>query len=229
MANLTKLIQERMPVQAMDAWLEATNVPRARLGLSQCGHKCKRYLWYCHQGYTGKTPEGRVLRLFELGNILEEQTIEELKAVGYNHHSCQKEVVLSLDGLTLKGHIDGSIEGLPESSQPHLFEHKTASDKRFNQLVKCGNYREWSEGYWWQLQFYCLGLNLKRAAVFVYNKNTSEIYFERVKFEKQATLERIADVFAAITSEQPPERACPRRDWYEAKFCNLSPVCWENE
>lgn len=229
MADLTQIIRENMPVQAIDAWYEATNVPRTRLGLSQCGHKCLRFLWYKHHGYTGKTPGGRVLRLFELGNILEEQTIRELKTVGYTHHSCQKEVNLTLDGVTLTGHIDGILEGLLESSQPHLFEHKTCSDKSFKNLDKCGSYREWNEQYWWQVQLYMLGLNLKRAAVFVYNKNNSELYFERIKFERQATLERIADVFTAIGQESPPERACPRQDWYEASWCDLKKICWEGE
>lgn len=210
-------------IDAINDHYEATNVPRTHLGLSQAGHACSRFLWYAHAGFPGKQPEGRVLRLFQLGNILETQTIQDLQAAGYSLTRGQEEVALTLDGITLTGHIDGvlNIDGVD-----HLFEHKTASNKKFNQLLKSNSYAIWNPSYFWQLQAYCLGLDLEYAAVFVYNKDNSELYFEKLPFDRVATLGKIADVFKAIGQPTPPERLCPRVDCFESLWCNHHEVCW---
>jgi hypothetical protein len=108
-----------------------------------------------------------------------------------------------------------------------LFECKSASDKRFNELKKLGDYEKWDEKYSFQIQAYMLGLKLKRAAVFVYNKNTSEMYFERIKLRKDETIDRIRNVFEAITSPVEPDRKCIRADYFEAKWCPYQRECWK--
>jgi CRISPR/Cas system-associated exonuclease Cas4 (RecB family) len=215
-------------VDAINADYEARNVPRSRLGLSQAGHQCKRCLWYTHHGFPAKQPEGRVLRLFQLGNILEDQTIIDLKSAGVLHHSNQKEVRHSRGDITLTGHIDGIVEGLLESPEtPHLFEHKTCSLKKYNELLKCGSYQKWNETYYWQVQFYMLGLKLTRAAVFVYCKDNSALYMERIKLDRQATIDKLHAVFDAISEAVPPKRSCPTQAWHEAKWCNYYDECWK--
>jgi len=226
MGNLEKYIGPTT-IDAINAQYEASNKQRSRLGLSACGHKCNRYLWYTHNGYNKKKHEGRLLRLFQLGNILEDQTILDLKMAGFKHHSCQKQVLFSHGDVELLGHIDGIVEGLIEAPKtPHLFEHKTASKKKYNELLKLGSYRKWNEGYYWQVQFYVLGLKLKRAAVFVYCKDDSRLYMERVKPDREATIRKLEDIFEAITADIEPQRACPNKSWYEAKWCDFYEVCW---
>lgn len=226
MTNIAEVVNEVSTVKAVDLWYEADRKPRTRLGLSQCGHKCPRYLWYCHHGYSGEQPEGRILRLFHLGNLLEDQTIADLRATGCIVHSQQRQVNFEYEDIALTGSIDGIIEGLVEAPKtPHLFEHKTASLKKYNELMKKG-YREWNESYYWQVQFYMLGLKLKRAAVFVYCKDDSRLYMERISLDKDATIDRLRDVFRAISMDTEPERSCPRADWWEAKFCTFYGVCF---
>ena len=230
MSNIAEIINNKNIVTMIDAInraYEKNNVPRARLGLSQCGHKCKRYLWYCHNGFIGTQPDGRVLRLFQLGNILEDQTIADIQSAGFDIHSGQKHVEFTLDGITLTGSIDGIVEGLIESPKnPHLFEHKTCSLKKFKELKKKGSYRDWNEVYYWQVQVYMLGLGLTRAAVFVYCKDNSELYMERIQLDEGATIDRLQDVFLAIGQMTPPERACPDADYFEAKWCPFYKECW---
>jgi len=227
MANLAEVINEVSTVAAVDLWYEADRKPRTRLGLSQCGHKCPRYLWYCHHGYIGEQPDGRVLRLFHLGNLLEDQTIADLRAAGCVLHSQQRGVKFDYESVTLTGSIDGIVEGLIEAPvTPHLFEHKTASKKKYDELIKKGSYRAWNEGYYWQVQFYMLGLKLTRAAVFVYCKDDSRLYMERIKLDRDATIDRLRDVFTAIMATKPPDRACPRPDWYEARWCQFYMECF---
>ena len=227
MTDLTEFLPGT--VEAIDAFYEANLEPRTRLGLSECGNKCTRRLWYKHIGDPGKQPEGRVLRLFQLGNILEEQVIADLKAAGVNHHSDQKEVVFELDDTVLTGHIDGIVEGLLEAPKtPHLFECKTASLKKFTELQKKGSYRDWNEVYFWQVQFYMLGLNLSKAAVFVYCKDDSRLYMERIPLNKEATVKKLQEVFRAITAPTPPERLCPNASWFEAKWCPYYTRCFND-
>ena len=227
MVNLAEVINQESSVNAIECDYEARNIPRSRLGLSQAGHECPRYLWYCHHGYIGKQPDGRVLRLFQLGNLLEDQTILDLKSAGFYHHSSQKQVTFSNNGIVLKGHIDGIVEGLLESPKtPHLFEHKTCSGKKYKELIKAGSYKAWNEVYYWQVQIYMLGLKLKRAAVFVYNKDTSELYMERIKLHRDATIKKLEHVFNAISGDIP-ERKCPNAGFYKAKWCVFYEECFK--
>jgi len=227
MSNISEIINEKSTVAAVDLAYEAKRVQRRRLGLSQAGHKCGRVLWYKHHGYDEPEIEGRILRLFKLGEILEDQTIADLQYAGFNVHSQQKPVEIEMEGVKLTGSIDGIIEGLIEDpTTPHLWEHKTASLKKYNELIKKGSYRSWNEIYYWQTQFYMLGLGMDWAAVFVYCKDDSRLYQERIPLDKDATVDRLQDVFRAISMENLPERACPRADWWEARFCPFYNECW---
>lgn len=227
MADLTFLEEQPGTVDAVNLDYEARRVPRDWLGLSQAGHECKRYLWYTHNGYQGKPIEGRVLRLFQLGNVIEDQVIADLMSAGVRHYAGQREVKFTQDGVELVGHIDGIVEGLIESpATPHLFECKSASDKKFRELVKLGDYEKWNPVYGFQVQAYMLGLKLKRAAVFVYNKNTSEMKLFRVKLRREETIKKLQGIFEAITSPVKPDRKCPRADYYKAKWCDFREICF---
>jgi hypothetical protein len=228
MADLSCLFEkEPTTIAAIDAWYEAKDSQRSWLGLSQAGHKCPRFLWYRHNGYKGKPIEGRVLRLFQLGNVLEEQVIIDLKSIGIHHHSSQKEVTFTQGDLKLTGHIDGIVEGLVESpATPHLFENKSASKKKFEELVKLNSYQKFNETYYWQIQFYMLGLKLTRAAVFVYNKDNSSLYMERIRLDKEATIAKLQMVFDAISGDIP-DRIQNRADNFECKWCDFHKECFK--
>jgi CRISPR/Cas system-associated exonuclease Cas4 (RecB family) len=229
MADLSFLQQQPGTLDAINLWYESQREPRHHLGLSQAGHSCPRYLWYRHHGYQGKPIEGRVLRLFQLGNDLEDRVVADLRACGFSIHHQQREVVFKQGDFRLVGHIDGIIEGLIESAAtPHLFECKSASKKKFDELVKLGDYRKWNEIYYWQTQFYMLGLKLKRAAVFVYCKDDSRMYMERIKIDKEATVERMQWIFDSITQAEPPERKCKRADAWDAKWCDFYSECFSS-
>jgi len=227
MADLSFLHQQPGTVDAINRAYERARKPRGYLGLSQAGHECRRYLWYMHQGEIGEQPEGRVLRLFELGELVESQVIGGLSMAGCLVYHQQREVVFTQGEVRLVGHIDGIVIELVEApNTPHLLEIKSASKKKFDELLKLGNYEKWNEVYRWQIQFYMMGLRLKRAAVFVCCKDDSRLYMERIKLDKQAATERLQRVFEAITSPLEPERACPRADYYKAKWCQHYAQCF---
>jgi len=226
MVDLTNILDQGSPGRAVEAWYAANQQQRTHLGLSEVGHECHRYLWYRHNGYEQAPIDGRVLRLFQLGNLIEDQAIKDLISAGYTITDNQKEVFFEHHDIKLTGHIDGIITGLLESSKPHLWECKSANDKSFNKLLKCKSYEKWSSKYYAQIQVYMLGLKLDRALVYVENKNDSSIYTERVKLNAEYAVNLLQDVFTAILQKSPPERLCPSQSWYIAKRCPFSDVCW---
>lgn len=228
MANLD-FLAEQGTVAAIDAAQEARRKPRLRLGLSQAGHPCGRCLWYRHHGYATPTPEGRILRLFALGDAVENLIIGELNDAGCQVFHQQQKVELRWGGeAKLVGHIDGKVRGLRESPETtHLLECKSASKKKFDELLRLQDYAQWNEVYGWQVQFYMLGLHLKRAAAIVYCKDDSRLYMERIQLNKKATVERLTWVFHQITEAEPPERLCRRPDDFRAKWCDFYQECFK--
>jgi len=227
MADLS-FLNETTSIAAIDADYEARYKPRNRLGLSQCGHICDRWLWYKHNGVQAEPPNGRVLRLFQLGNLLEDQLAIDLMSAGFTIHSQQKYVEFTQDNLRIRGSVDGIIEGLIESNKPHLWECKSMASKGFSKLLKDG-YEAYNPQYKAQLHCYMMGLKLNRAYVTVYNKDTSKLYAERIKLDRKfahATLQRVFDIMGTSVA---PERACPRQDWYEAKWCDYRDLCWNQQ
>ena len=222
MVDLTNIITG--PGHEIDVWYEKNQTSRTWLGLSEIGHPCLRYLWYAHRGYPRPPLDGRTLRLFELGNVLEDVIVKDLGHAGYRVHSQQKEVVIEDGDVRLTGHIDGIIERV--TTEPHLLEIKTAGEKSFAALKKYGSYERWNPRYKGQVQIYMALLKLKRCLVVVYNKNTSELYTERIKSDMDYVSGRLVDVFSALRRNVPPDRTCPRADWFEAKFCGFYGECF---
>jgi len=224
MSDLTALIGG--PGQTVEAWRESEYSARARLGLSEAGHKCNRFLWYAHHAAPQIPPDGRVLRLFRLGELIEDQAISDLRDAGFILHSQQKEVKIEDGDITLLGHIDGIIEGLKESAKPHLLECKSANEKSFKALRKSG-YEAWNEKYKAQIHIYMTLLKLDRCLVWVENKNDSSIYTERINVNKDFAVKTLERVFKSIRQDDPPERSCPSMSWYEAKWCRYREVCFK--
>lgn len=225
MSDLTGLLSKNNPENKIDQYYEDQFKPRTHLGLSQCGHECPRYLWLKHHGHKEPAPDGRVLRLFELGNVVEDLVVSDLEKSGYTVTDQQEPVEFNWNETILPGHTDGRISGLEESSKVHLLEIKSCNDKRFKLLKKEG-YCKWSEMYKFQIMAYMLGLDLDRCLVVVYNKNTSELYTERVKLVKQWIIDKLEHVFDVITQDTPPNGICHSATFWKSRFCGFRDVCF---
>jgi len=188
---------------------------------SELGADCDRYLWYYSHGHAKKQKvPGRIARLFDDGHYLEDRIIKTLRGIGYKVYGEQKELIFP-DGKS-KGHIDGIVEGLPESSAPHLLECKTMNDKNFKQLQKR---KEPEHKHSVQMQLYMGLLGLKDALYIVYNKNDSELYVQRVKFNKSFYDAQMARHQRILNAETPPQRISDRPEFYKCKMCELRNMC----
>lgn len=205
-------------VDMIEAKRAGDNIPRQYLGLSEIGNKCPRWLWYAHHNTPSKPVEGRIIRLFRTGNIIEDAIISDLESIDIEVTDRQREVVIVNGNITLKGHIDGIVSG-------QLLEIKSANEKYFKQLLKVG-YEKWNPKYKAQAHVYMVLCDLEECMVVVENKNDSNLYIETLKLDRDYVTKLLIDVFAAITLPEPPERICPDVSWYESKCCKYQEVCF---
>jgi len=209
-------------IEAIDEYYYANQQQRRHLGLSQIGHKCKRFLWYKHRGHDEKKTDGRTLRLFELGNIIEAQIVFDLAMIGIAVIKRQYQVSFTFNDITLTGSIDGIVN----IDVPMLWECKTMNEKNFAKLKKEG-YEKYSEQYKTQLHAYMLGIKLKKALVTVYNKNNSELYDEVICIDEEWIIDKLTDVFKTISMDSLPAGICTDEKYFEANSCPFKEACFK--
>lgn len=198
-----------------------TLLPREYLGLSQIGHRCARFLWYTFRWYYTETVSQRKLRIFERGNLEEPRVIRDLNKAGCSVSDEQHEIILS---PYIKGHIDGIVTSLPDSSKPHLLEIKTMNEERFKSLKKVGLEKE-NFVYWAQAHLYMRHMGLSRTLFVATNKNTEERHYERIRRDTglaDLLTDRANDI---VNSDIPPRKISESPSWHECKYCPAKEVC----
>ncbi|MFZ3048048.1 MAG: hypothetical protein WA151_19200, partial [Desulfatirhabdiaceae bacterium] len=222
MINIDYGEDDATSAKAIDAYLESTQTYRDWLGLSAIGHKCSRYLWYQSHGFQNQTEprEARLLRTFAFGNVIEDLLAQWLIGAGFDLSCRQWKVKFTRGDQVLQGSIDGKICGLLEApSTTHLWEAKSVNSKGFAKFLKNG-YEEYSPQYKTQIHCYAFGIGLSRIFACVMNKDTSELYTERIKVNIEYAKSQLNRAFDIIELKHPPDGTCPKADFYEAKWCN---------
>lgn len=194
--------------------------PRDYLGMSQIGDACDRRLWYAINGYMPVAKDGRIYLIFELGFAIEDIIIKNLRKAGYEISDTQTEFE-DFDGK-FKGHCDGIIYGV--TKKPHILECKSANDNKFNQFKKSG-IRDVSPQYYCQAQCYMGYSGLERALFVIYNKNTSEIYAERIYFDKEDFEMLRARAKYILESTTPPPKYDEDPANFECRYCDYRFEC----
>ena len=202
---------------------------RDHLGASGIGAECSRAIWYSWRWATRARFTGRLLRLFQTGHLAEERFAIDLRSAGIQ--------VMTVDPDTGKqwlcrdesGHFGGSADGVgvgfPEAPKAwHVTEFKTHSAKSFASLTKDGVEKSKPQ-HFTQMQIYMHLLGIERAAYLAVNKDTDDLYFERVRYDAEAALRLVAKAHRIIASENPPERISADPTWFQCKFCQHHAVC----
>ena len=205
--------------EKMDRWIEEDNDRfRQHLGMSGIGDDDERKSWLNFRWSLPSPFKGRMLRLFDLGNHIEDQMVDFITKSGVIDISAVDAQGKQYRASFIGGHFGGSCDGfvkrvLEENPDEVLvFECKSANDKRFKELEKMGDYEGWSKAYQWQLHCYMGCFGLKKALAVVVNKNTSEIYSEVVDFNPHIWEEAQERATRIITSDRPPD-GMHERDW----------------
>ena len=216
---------------------------RGHLGMSQIGKTDERTLWLAFRWCLPNEFEGRTLRIFDLGHVLEDAIIgylrrckvKDARSLGIEPGSEKGQdeplfEILDIDPATQKqykfnddlgGHFSGSldlrIKGLPEAPKTwHVGDVKTAKDSKFQEFKKHGT-KEVSPEYYGQAQSYMAKTGTDRAVYIYYNKDTSEIWIDRIKKEKFAFEKYLQKAERIVHADAPPESGYPSRNWFEIK------------
>jgi|TARA_R110000751_G_scaffold35053_1_gene86495 hypothetical protein len=206
----------------VDQWLEDNNEQhRGHLGFSVIGDDDEHKLWMNFHWCLPNSFEGRMLRLFDLGNRIEDQVVENIRDSKVMAIASHDKDGNQFRASTLGGHFSGSCDGLlravlppPDEEEVILLEIKSANDKRWNELEKLGDYELWSETYRWQIHGYMGVFGLTKCMVVVVNKNNSKIYSQIIEYnpgiweKAQERAERI------IGSDSPIDKGRKsEKDW----------------
>lgn len=200
---------------------------RDYVGASILGEECMRKIWYIYH-MPKPVEDPRVQRIFDMGNLIEDYLVSLLEKTGAKVWTKNPETGEQF-GFTegnVGGHCDGVIQGIPESSKPHLLEFKSANAKGFKEFVDKGCKGK-SMTYWVQVQVYMYKLNLNDCLFIVMNKDNQELYFERIKKEKGVGKMYIDRGNMVAEMESEPERKYMNPSFWKCKFCNWRVECWK--
>jgi hypothetical protein len=217
-------------VAAIYRWHKATadGGHRAHLGASVIGHACERYLWLSFRWAGREDFDGRMLRLFDTGKRAEGRFVEELRGIGCEVHDCDEfgqQFRVSDVGGHFGGSMDGAVLGLPEAPKTwHVLEFKTHSARSFADLCKAG-VREAKPQHWAQVQVYMGFTGMERAMYLAENKDTSEVYAERIEFDQVEFTKLVEKARRIITATVPPSRLSDDPAWFECKWCHFHAQC----
>jgi PD-(D/E)XK nuclease superfamily len=203
------------------------NDHRPHLGASLIGEQCERRLWYTFRWAGREAIDGRMLRLFETGELAEARFVSDLRSIGVEVHD------KAPDGSQWRvtahgGHFGGSMDGagtnVPGSEGWHVFEFKTHSAKNFSGLVKNGVAKH-KPLHLAQTMIYMGLTGMGRALYLACNKDTDELYSEIIDYDQAAFDRLMAKALRVIAASEPPARISEKPDWYECRFCPHKAVC----
>ena len=202
---------------------------RPHLGASLIGKDCERALWYDVRWCTAIRHSGRLLRLFETGQREEGRLVDNLRKTGAT--------VLEVDPATGRqfrveahgGHFGGSLDGvalglLEAPKTWHVLEFKTHSAKSFADLV-AKTVRESKPQHFAQMQVYMHLTGLTRAMYLAVNKDTDDLYVERIEADHDFAERLLEKAGRIIFASVPPERISADPSWYLCRFCDHAELC----
>lgn len=231
MAELPKI--EAGTVRAIYSAWETSRKPWDSIGLpmSALGSDCDAAIWFTFR--LASEPEkltGQKLRLFETGNIEETRMIADLRRIeGVDVLDIDPETgrqfKMMLLGGHLRGKLDGLATGLPEAPiKQHVLECKSHNDKNFKLLLKSG-VKIAKPAHYRQCLVYMHATGRDRCLYLAVNKNTDELYSERIRFDPVEALTLIARLERIIKSNSVPPRISENPDKWPCILCEHKEVC----
>jgi hypothetical protein len=206
---------------------DADSGNRPHLGASLIGHACERYLWMTFRWVESKKFPGRMLRLFETGQLEEARFVANLRRIGIEVHDVDatgNQWRVSDIGGHFGGSMDGAARGFPEAPKTwHVVEFKTHSEKSFKELSK--GVQTAKPQHYAQMQVYMGLTGMDRAFYMAVNKNTDELYTERVEFDQVEFARLKARAERVINAAEPPLKISEDPSWYVCKMCDFHEHC----
>lgn len=202
---------------------------RVHLGASLIGKDCERALWYDFRWVTPARHSGQLLRLFETGQREEARLVQNLRRIGATvlevAPDTGRQFRVEAHGSHFGGSLDGVALGLQEAPKTwHVLEFKTHSAKSFADLV-AKKVRESKPLHYAQMQIYMYLIGLTRAMYLAVNKDTDDLYVERVEADPDFARRLLDKAGRVIFAMTPPPRISEDPCWYQCRLCDHAPVC----
>lgn len=201
---------------------------RPHLGGSLIGHECDRHLFYSFRWSLAKYFDGRMLRLFETGELAEDRFVTELRGIGATVWAVDPDNGMQWRVSDHGGHFSGSLDGvavgIESSTKPHVLEFKTHNAKSFKEL-KAKGVQAAKPQHYAQMQVYGYLMDIDRALYVAVNKDTDELYSERIKINRTEGKRLVDRASRVIFTDRPPERMSQDPAFFKCKFCDHHPIC----
>lgn len=196
------------------------------ISASALGSPCDRQLWLTLRWASPpETINGRKLRIFERGNIEEDRVIADLRLAGIEISREQERFALANGWL--RGKIDAVGLGFLEApATEHVTEIKSAKAADYRAVQKHGLLKHKPE-HWHQLHTGMVALGLSRGAYVIVNKDTEELYIERIKLDVEVAARQEARVLRVVDDHEAPARIADEPVRPPCLFCNHKSVCFE--
>ncbi len=244
--NHRPLLHERLTA-LVDRALQTERAATKRrdyLGASRLGHTCERALQYEYAGAPvdpGRDFSGRILRVFEAGHAFEAMAIRWLELAGFTLYTRRPDgepFGFAVANGRLQGHIDGVLVGGPADAglhYPMLWECKSMKSSIWRDTVKHGVVKS-KPVYAAQMALYQAyladtipGICDHPALFTAINKDTQELWFERVPFDA-ALAQRMSDRGVRVLSATDAGDLLPRiattPTHHECRMCPWQDRCW---
>ncbi|WLQ14307.1 hypothetical protein O5O45_31815 [Hahella aquimaris] len=211
--------------------------PRTYLGASRLGVACERALQFEYAQAPvdpGRETQGRILRIFERGHVMEDCMLNWLEKAGFTvltRNEVGEQFGFSAVDERLQGHVDGVIVSGPDGFvYPALWEHKCLGAKSWRDLEK-HRLAKSKPVYAAQVAVYqaYLGLHEAPALFTALNADTMDIYAELVPYNGELA-QRMSDravkiILATDAGELLPRSFLDEEHW-ECRMCAWRNRCW---
>ena len=227
-------------IEKVYAHYEATNTDwrRPHLGASLLGNPCRRALWFSFRWSIAPHHPGRVLRLFDTGNREEGRIVADLRNAGitvYDRDPATGQQFRVSFCEHSGGSLDGIAQGFEEAPKKwHVVEFKTHNEKSFAEL-KTKGVAAAKPYHIAQMQVYMYKMNeaypgvFDRAMYIAVNKNTDEIYGERVKLDHLTAQGLVGKARAVVESPRPAGVLSDDPKNQACLFCEYHGLCFGTE
>lgn len=202
--------------------------PVEHLSASRLGHPCERYLYLLIKNWQDQKPHDTGLQhIFDLGNSIEDYTIERLKEAGFE---CVTPTVRSwrIDKPLITGREDVRIKDT-ETGDLLPVEIKGLSPQEWAKLNTIDDFlnskKHYVRGYPTQLFVYMYHFAKERGFFVITNKLTGEIKPIEVYLDYdfgEQVLQKAERIYKALETNTPPE-SCD--DASVCEGCNLQHIC----
>jgi hypothetical protein len=203
---------------------------RTYMGASMLGDPCARRVAYAWRGAPGAPVEGRSLRIFETGHVLERVLASWMERAGFDLRTIDPATggQYAFSDGPIEGHADGIIVDGPDFgfAYPVLWEAKGLNDRSWQETAKVG-VRISKPVYYGQCCLYMAYFDVEACLFSALNKNDQSLYHELIPFDL-ATAQRLVDRAVGIVRGWLPPRIAlmPTR---MCAFCQFNAYCWEEE